>query len=500
MKTYVVSLDSHDDVISARDKISWSKANRVLLVWPRRGKVLERRVDLQILQRYAQSLGAQIAVVAGSSLVRGNARDLGIPVFATAEKAHEVPWRRRRRRRNWLRRGTPSHDALSLREQWTALREKKVMKPIFRLAVFGVGLAAFFSLVLLFFPSAQIRLVPEQRTQQFSVPVRASTNIQTPNVSGALPSQAISVVVEGRGLQSSTGQVRIPDRTATGQVTFTNLTDRSVSVPSGSTVITLDRRPKRFITTRDALVPVGPGQTVRVPVRAETAGSSGNVEAGKIAALEGQIGLQLSVENDAPISGGRDRLSPSPTTSDYRNLREKLLAELEGTAGEEINSLVGDGQILLPGTLQLTAVIEETRLPEAGQPGDQLQLVLRAEFQAMTALEADIEALAKAVLDVNLTADYQPVPASLDYSLVGISETGPDSAGNARWELRGERTLAPTWSTVDLAQAVRGRSLSQAVDILQTRLPLEEMPEIYIFPEWWPRLPFLPFRIELVQP
>ena len=39
MKTAIVQLDAFDNVISIREKISWSKTQRILLVWPNKGKI-----------------------------------------------------------------------------------------------------------------------------------------------------------------------------------------------------------------------------------------------------------------------------------------------------------------------------------------------------------------------------------------------------------------------------------------------------------------------------
>src|SRR5574338_373405 len=96
MKTFIVQLETHDDVISARDKISWAKARRVLLVWPRKGSVLERPVDLLVLARHAKQNGAQMAVVTRSPKVKTYAAELGIPVFSSAAQAQGVVWRRPR--------------------------------------------------------------------------------------------------------------------------------------------------------------------------------------------------------------------------------------------------------------------------------------------------------------------------------------------------------------------------------------------------------------------
>jgi len=62
MKTQVIQLDLHDDVTSVRDKMSWAKTPRILLVYPRRSHNLGRLLDLRLLQRHASILGAQLAI------------------------------------------------------------------------------------------------------------------------------------------------------------------------------------------------------------------------------------------------------------------------------------------------------------------------------------------------------------------------------------------------------------------------------------------------------
>ena len=63
MKTQIITLESHDDLISVRDRLSWAKTPRILLVWPKYEKVTLRQVDLKVLQRHASSLGAQLGLV-----------------------------------------------------------------------------------------------------------------------------------------------------------------------------------------------------------------------------------------------------------------------------------------------------------------------------------------------------------------------------------------------------------------------------------------------------
>jgi len=73
MKTCVIQLERHDDIISTQDKMAWAKTPRVVLVWPPKGSPLHRPIDLIILARYAQQLGVQVGLVTGDYHTRQHA-------------------------------------------------------------------------------------------------------------------------------------------------------------------------------------------------------------------------------------------------------------------------------------------------------------------------------------------------------------------------------------------------------------------------------------------
>ena len=58
MKTHVIQLEPHDDVISIRDKMSWAKTGRILLVFPTRVRSRFLTLDLRLLQREGQRLSS----------------------------------------------------------------------------------------------------------------------------------------------------------------------------------------------------------------------------------------------------------------------------------------------------------------------------------------------------------------------------------------------------------------------------------------------------------
>src|SRR4029450_12459928 len=118
MKTQIITLESHDDVISVRDRMSWAKTPRILLVWPKYEKVTLRQVDLKVLQRHALSLGAQLGLVTRTRRVRDDAEALRIPVFESTGQAQRVAWPKPRRRKLMRHaRSAPRKDLRDLRQE-----------------------------------------------------------------------------------------------------------------------------------------------------------------------------------------------------------------------------------------------------------------------------------------------------------------------------------------------------------------------------------------------
>src|SRR5215213_3500778 len=159
MKTQIITLESHDDLISVRDRMSWAKTPRILLVWPKYEKVTLRQVDLKVLQRHASTLGAQLGLVTRARRVRADAEVLRIPVFESTGQAQRVAWPKPRHKR-WLQRA-PRKDLREQREQVFAKEEAWRTHPAARVGAFIVGVASVLILAALFIPRAQVTLYPE---------------------------------------------------------------------------------------------------------------------------------------------------------------------------------------------------------------------------------------------------------------------------------------------------------------------------------------------------
>jgi hypothetical protein len=501
VKTQIIQLDPHDDVISASDRMGWGQTGRILLVWPEGEHVLFRRLDLVLLQRRSNSLGAQLALVTHDSEVRAYARELAIPVFSTLRRAQRAHWRVPRRYRR-TRLGLSAYDSSLAEEDQSAARlperpptEAKWLPPAVRLGIFTTGVLAILAIAALLLPGARLTLQPQSRFQEISLSIQANPQLNTYLISGYVPARPRSLVVEGLAYQDATGTVQVPTQAATGSVQFTNLTDQPVDVPAGTIVTTAGQDPIRYAVTRAGTVPGGAGQSIYLPVRAQQSGANGNQPANRLIALESDLGTFLTASNPLPISGGRQQSALAPSASDRQLLHSRLLSDLQRSALEELNNGLSAGDLLLPASLQVNHILEETYEPAESQPADRLSLSLRVEFQAQVVSGEDLQRLASAILDANLPAGFSAAPETLQVDNQTTPQVGPD--GFFQWRLHARRQLFATLPQTQAIQLAVGLSPSQASQRLARDLPLASPPQIALTPAWWPRLPILPFRINV---
>ncbi|MBN2550098.1 MAG: baseplate J/gp47 family protein [Anaerolineales bacterium] len=507
MKTYILQLDSHDDLISTRDKMGWCKGGRILLVWPESDHILHRRLDLLLLKRHGLSLGAQLALVSRHPDVRYHAPRLGIPVFKNLAQAQSAHWRVPHRFRRYQDEpgaastniGPPAQSSLHKPGDIPPRPETRPanLHVLVRLAFFTLGVAALLSIAAILVPSASLTIAPKVEQQDITLQVQAGPQITAVDVvSGLVPAHLITATVEGRGAIPVSGVIEISDHPSTGQVLFTNLTDQPILIPEGTIVRSIAQDAPRFMTTQASTIPPGAGESLLLPVRCLLPGSQGNVPAESLIAIEGLLGTQLSATNPQPTRYGSDRLEPAPSAADNRQLAAQLRQSLEKTALQEMQSLLAEQDILLTSSLELSRVIEESFQPSTAQPAGQLSLNMRIEYQAAVIYARDLQLLAQSVLDMNTPPGFTPLADTVRID----HHTAPavDEDAIASWQMTAHRQISAQVSIPRVIQLCLGMPPDQASQRLSNALPLKGTPEIMMLPSWWPRMPILPFRIRVL--
>ena len=495
MKTQLIPLESHDDLISVRDRMSWAKTPRILLVWPKSAHVDLRPLDLKVLQRHAASLGAQLGLVTRHRNIRREAQALDIPVFGSTGEAQRKPWPERslhNKRERRISQTTLLHAREQVRAQEAAWRSH----PITRISFFLISVLAVLALGSLFIPHAQITLKSETTFQTVTLPVQADPDINSVFITGSIPSRQINVLVEGNRETQTSGTVPVPQTKSEGTVTFRNLTDEEVTIPTGTVLTSTGLPGVRFVTMETGELPAGLEETLDVPVQAENPGASGNVEAETILAIEGDLGLLVTVSNDEPTSGGRDRITQAATEKDLAELRESLLDDLEKEALDEIKSSLASDDQFFANTLEIKQILDERYDPPPGQPSSTVALTMRAEFIVSYASRADLEELANTVLNASIPSGFVVTSGELNFETINDPQT--NASGVTRWVTRVSRPVEKKVDTSQIIPLIQGRSMEVATAQLES-LALASKPDIRLSPEWWPWLPLVPFNITVNQ-
>jgi len=452
-------------------------------------------LDLQLIQRASNDVGAQLACVADDDDVLDHAQELGIPVFRSSRVAEKIPWRRARKKKIFEAHTIhPANYFVELKAGFKSNYPAWWEKQTVRWLAFSLGIAAVMGLLIFLLPGATVKLAMAVDEQSVDLQVWASPVLKTVNLSGGIPASSISTIVEGKGSLKTTGSMILPDQSSTGKVTFTNLTDEAVLIPAGTMVQSISEPIIQFRTLQAVLVDAQPGAQTEVGIQAVQAGSQGNIHAGEIQAVIGSLGTKVSVSNMNAITGGRDVSSPAASQLDLDQLQDKIIQDLKKSALQDFETRQISETRLLPQTLHMTKIQEELVEPAFGLPADQIQMTLRVEFQVWAFREADLDTIAHAALDASIGSGKNPLQESF-----AVNEIQPPifEKDQIRWSVKATQLVQSAWDSSKLIKVIAGKTAATAVKNLAEFPGMAGPPQITLSPNWWPVLPLLPARIEV---
>jgi hypothetical protein len=266
-----------------------------------------------------------------------------------------------------------------------------------------------------------------------------------------------------------------------------------VQIPEGTIIRTVDEPAVRFFVTQSGEVPEGVGKKLELPVRAVDGGFAGNLNSDTLQAIEGTLGLSLSVTNPEPTTGGGDVDKSAATAEDRTRLYQKLTESLSQKAWEEIQKQVPAGGSLFHETLT-SETVSETYNPPEGSPGPLLTLALKQKYTAYFMAEADLRSLGGLVLDASMPNGFEPLAGTLTIKSVGEPFVAND--GKINWQVSVDRTVAARVNPLEVISEVLGRTPETAMKNL-SGLKMALPPQISISPAWWPWMPSLPMRVSV---
>lgn len=510
MSTEIVrlQLSPTDTVVTVRERLANLRGRRVLLIWPAEGKPLARKLDLVLIQRDADRRAIQLALVSQDKAIIAHAAELNISCFASREASQVERWKRGRQKRFLPRYHKPSPD---LQTQDLAIIADQIERRK-RLSPWRAAFERLFVLVLLIgviggafyvvLPSAVVELTLAEQELVSVVDILADSKVTSVNLeNGIIPALTLRETVETSATIPASGTYRLDSVSAAGLVTFTNLGESLVIIPSKTILGTSAGEPILFETMADIVVPAGIGRSVDATVQAREGyrGSIGNVNSGMINTVIGALAEKVSVINLAPAAGGGQPSVNVVAAVDKVRLLDSVRIQLQSLAFEQMRATLPDSQVIIIESIGIEEERKEwiTYSADVGDMTSELSLSMRALVAALAIDDRYAGQVAVGSLKANLPPGKILVGDSIEYS------RGPFTLGRENGRVQFTATSsASARSAIDagaLRAALAGLSREEATDLLLARpeLSAAHPPVLNLYPKGLARMPMLPIRIEL---
>lgn len=455
-------------------------------------------VDYVLLAREASRLGAQAAFVSENPELQESLENLGLLCYSSLANANRSRWRSTPRTKN------PEPGLLRLNRALPHKPDKPTAgsgKPSnaarwVRILLFSAAVMTVAMLGLLLVPHAQIALqtTTEQQVYRFTLQGDAS-QISAP-LSAVIHASWLTFTVEDTITAQASGEGVFGDGFASGSVMVNNLTGQEVSIPAGLLLQTGGENPVQFRTTRAVTLAGQPADAQEVGIQAVLPGTAGNVPAGSIRGVFGDLGLSIRVENPAPTSGGTDVNAPTLTQQDVDLARRALLAQIDSQAVQQANLNLKDGQLLIARSLRRTGAAGESLSVEIGMPCRVSVLSMQTEYSAWVIPYEDLARMSVIFLDTLLPEGMQAIDQTLQFNFTDPYREKTDGFVQ---QVEISRAIERAVDAPALVGGLLGRKASQISSILGVPDRGSVM-DVSLSPVWWPVMPFFRFQYEIVEP
>lgn len=504
-----VQLESNDDVVTIKDRLSFIRGRRVLLIWPEEGTVLTRKLDLVLIQREADRRAIQLSLVTHDEVVIAHAKELGISTFETIRASERGRWKRGRKKVFMPRYHKPKHEPdpeelkpVASRVNKRGRRRSQARYVLERLVILAILIAVIAGTAYVVVPSAVIYVTLAEDQISATVNIIADPNIQSVDINTqTIPAQIIKATVETTATIPTSGNQSLTSAPAIGSVTFTNRTDTPIDIPANTTLSTSAGTPILFRTISGTTIPAGIDQRIEIDVEAlqGSAGGIGNVEAGMINTVIGPLSDAVTVINLAPTSGGESRSVNIVAPEDMLNLINSVRVQLQSLAYEEIQTRLTDNQVIIIESIK----IDEERNDwttydfDVGDVTDTLSLTMRAVVSAVVVDDRFGRQITLAQLSSRIESGKSLQPESITYARGPI--VSQDAEGRVTFSATTTADVTTKFDATQLQEQLAGKSISDAQRLIMTTINLAEtnVPRIVVTPDWYKQMPLLPIRIEV---
>ncbi len=507
-ETVQLKLDPSDTVTSVKQWLSDLRGERVLLILPASGSLFKRKLDLILVQREARRRAIQLALVSRDADIIAYAKELNISCFDSVATSDHSKWKRGRQKVFLPRHQQPSkpqtpEELKSIASRvWRKERNpSRLRSTTERLLVLALLVLVFCAALYALVPSATVKVSLRAESIEAAVDIIADATVTSIDLeNGIIPAQLARATVETTATLPTTGFRNIDEVPARGTATFTNLTDRPLTIPANTIISSDTAMPVFFRTVLDTYLPGGVGQKVNAPFEAmrQYGGEAGNIAADQIKLIIGPLAESATVSNPAPASGGMLRRVKVVAADDKDRLLNIVRGQLQSLGYEDMQSNITASQVII---IESIAIEEErkdwtTFSSEPGLMAQELTLTMRAVVSALVIDDRHGRQLALARLRDRLPPDKTLLEETLQYARGPLTQL---TAGERfAFEARSSGQLLAQLDRDKLLAKLAGAPIAEALRILRAQPELDAAAgvSIEVFPEGLNRLPLLAVRID----
>jgi Baseplate J-like protein len=480
----VIAVDAEDDVAAVCGKMD-SRREPQVVVYIRRTATFRDALSFNRIRRHAYLTGKQALVVSPNQGVRVLAAAAGIPTFGSVREAER--WAAGPRRLRILGRDYAI--------PWIHRKALTLLSVV--VGGFVVLLVAACALV----PSATITLSPALtpvELQNFEATADADfgeVDIDDQEIPAARVQSDITVELA----VEATGSGTLGDAPATGTVTLFNLSLEEVVVPLGTQVQTANQ--VAFETTEDVTLLAEADFLAPAPIVAVEPGTSGNVDAGAINEVLGDLSEQVAALNNEPTGGGTDREARVVQQEDI----DKLNSLVSGAAQQRgLEALIEtyeenaeDKRVIFLETVD-SVVLGTDVSPGLGEEADFVFAETSVRVRALTVRYADIQAYTAALMNGEQGNGMGVSPGTVVFNITGVDEESISETLSALdFTFQASAAAGPFLDEDEVKGLVKGKTEEAAMEALEERYELAEPPQIDINPSWVDWVPRFDFRLDV---
>jgi hypothetical protein len=526
----ILKLEATDDITSIRSRIDLASLppmptasaqtgdkagrNRLLLVVPRKNKALQSLVNMKLLARAAKARAVEMAIVSDHPTVRDFAKEAGIKAFASLGMAKLAGW------------VTPATPIAAPEETLPPVvlppaepesKVKRVKKKKYTV-INGSGrvgilqqLGALIALAALalalvvgvfaLLPQATVTLIPVAQPLETNLVVKADPTVKSVDFQTlTFPARTAQVELALSGEIETVETELAPVGRAEGTVTFINRTEESHFIPMSTTLSTSAGQPLQFVTAYTVTVPPGAGATTTPTlVMAVEPGPDGNVGAGQINRFEDSgLGVLVRVINEQPLAGGAMEPAKIVVQDDKERLQAYLRQKIQQEGLSQLQASLGEQEFISPETLQV--IVLDVKYREfAGDFSDTFGGEMQAVVRGTVVGGYNANRLALAALEAQVPPGFELDTKGLKF---GAGEVLDIQEQTVTFRIIASGLAAPIIDKHEVAEEIAWLPIGEAQNLLNQQYDLATVPGVELEPgwfvEWLGRLPYSPFRINVV--